>query len=401
MNKRILYFFCYACIIANVSCKTGTGLPDLRESYGGNDTKPFGGFVAKNILQNSFPGNYVQTTKLPFAKNSLLKNETASVYFCASRNLFVNDQDVEAIMNYVFAGNTAFLSSAYFDSILLNKLFCKVTPGVILPRYFTYPLGETYSKLINVISNEKDSFGYFYLPFLSSFSEINDRYGRIVGYNADNKPNCIVFWWGKGKLFLHTDPRAFSNYFLLTRNNYLYMQQLMQVTHALPDHVYWDDYYNKLNRRNRRAESSTLSELFKHPHLKAAFWLLLLMLLIYIMFAAKRRQRIIREIKPNQNSSVAFTETIARLYLQKHDNKSIADKMITYFHEFIRNNYYLNTTADNKDLVLSLSRKSGVSEERTAQLFTTIKSVSENNYIDDIQLLSLSGQIQQFYNKKK
>ncbi|MFN8247216.1 MAG: hypothetical protein U0T56_12660 [Ferruginibacter sp.] len=38
---------------------------------------------------------------------------------------------------------------------------------------------------------------------------------------------------------------------------------------------------------------------------------------------------------------MAFTETIARLYLQKKDNKNIADKMIMYFNEFIRTHYFL------------------------------------------------------------
>jgi hypothetical protein len=235
---------------------------------------------------------------------------------------------------------------------------------------------------------------------VSHFSEINERYSRVVGYNTEGKTNCIVFFWGKGKLFLHTDPRAFSNYFLLKHDNYKYMQGLMQVLNEAPEHVYWDDYYNKLNNR-KPVENCMLCELFKYPPLETSFWLLLSMLLLYILFGGKRRQRIIREIKPNQNSSVAFTETIARLYLQQHDNKNIADKMITYFHEFIRNNYFLNTNTGNRDFITALSRKSGVSEEKTTALFHAISHANQNSTIDDYQLLSLNEQIQQFYKKRK
>ena len=108
-----------------------------------------------------------------------------------------------------------------------------------------------------------------------------------------------------------------------------------------------------------------------------------------------------REIKSNENSSVAFTETVARLYLQKHDNKNIADKMITYFYEFIRSNYFLNVNAGNKEFITALSKKSGVTEENTIALFNMIGQVNQNSTIDDYQLLSLNRQIQQFYKKRK
>lgn len=387
-------------LFMQVGCKSRIRMPDLKETYASRDTKPFGGYIAKSILQNSFPGNYIQTTHEPIYKNSSLIDDSSSVYFSASRNLYMNEADVEALLNYVYAGNTAFFATNNFDSILLKKLYCKVTGAGVFSNYIPGIFQDTYSKLIQVINSSKDSFGYYYNPFVSHFSEINDRYCRIVGYNSIGKPNCIVFWWGKGKLFLHTDPRAFSNYFLLSKENFRYMKELMQVTQETPQHVYWDDYYNKINKPKRDENSSTLSELFKHASLKAAFWLLLLMLFLYILFGGKRRQRIIREIKPNQNSSVAFTETIAKLYLQNHDNKSIADKMITYFYEFARNNYYLNVAAGNKEMISLLSRKAGVSEEHTSDLFKTLNSINESDEIDDDQLLTLNGQIQQFYKKK-
>ena len=384
-------------------CTFRSRLPDLRESYSHTDTKPFGAYIAKNILENSFPDNYVQTVKEPFEKTATVFDDTSSVYFCVSRNLLLQERDVESILDFVYKGNTVFFAAANFDTLLLNKIFCKVKEEMIISasmpgNYYR----QTSVRLIEELSTAKDSFGFFYEPFQRYFSEINERYSRIIGYNAGGKTNCIVFFWGKGKLFLHSDPRAFSNYFLLKNNNYKYMEALTQIMGADPQHVYWNDYYSRLNhKKNPDNNSSSLREIFKYPPLQAAFWLLLLMLFLFILFGRKRRQRVIREIKPNQNSSVAFTETIARLYIQKHDNKNIADKMITYFHEFIRNNYYLNTNTGNKDFITALSRKSGVSEEKTIALFNAINHANQNSVIDDYQLLSLNEQIQQFYKKRK
>ena len=396
----------YLCFIILLFIFTGCarkdGLPDLRETYAFRDSRPFGGNIAYKMLQNGFPDNYVQVIKEPFAKTAAIINDTTSLYFCASRNLFVDENDVIAILNYVYDGNTAFFTSSNFDTAFLKKLFCAVMKDD-KPGGNGYGMWQPSSvRLIEGIHTSKDSFGYYYLPFSSYFSATNDIYCRIAGYNTFGNPDCIVFFWGKGKLFLHTDPRAFSNYFLLTGNNYRYIQELLQVTVTSPAHVYWDDYYNKLNRpENARSGSGMMSEISGQPALYMAFWLLLLMLLLFILFGIKRKQRAMEQVKQNSNSSVAFTETVSRLYLQKHDNKNIAEKMITYFYEYIRNNYYLQVHPGSRDFISSLSRKSGMPEEKTSVIFEAIIKAGESEVIDDRQLLTLNREIQQFYKKRK
>jgi len=384
-----------------VGCKPKSRIPDLRESYSSRDSKPFGTYVAKQLLQTGFPDNYVQVVTKAFDINETIAYDTSSVYFSVSRNLYIDEKGTNAVLDYVYNGNTVFFSASNIDTGFLNKIFCTMFNPELLWLGTMPDYSRTSTRLINAISSSKDSFSYFYKPFQSYFPEINDRYCRVIGYNAFGKPNCIVFFWGKGKLFLHSDPRAFSNYFLLKEDNYKYMQYLMQVMNASPQHVYWDDYYVKLNHRKQSGNGFGLNELFKYPPLEMSFWLLLALLLLFILFSMKRKQRQIKLAKPNLNSSVAFTETIARLYLQKHDNKNIADKMITYFNEFIRNNYFLHINAGSSDFISSLSRKSGVSEEKTAILLNAIDHANKSATIDDYQLLSLNEQIQEFYKKRK
>ena len=115
----------------------------------------------------------------------------------------------------------------------------------------------------------------------------------------------------------------------------------------------------------------------------------------------KRRQRIVRRIKPNENSSVAFTETVARLYLQKHDNRNIAEKMINYFNDFIRSNYNLHVNTGDTEFINTLSRKSGVPEQQVETLYRTIGDAMESKSLNDYQLLSLNNQIEQFYKTRK
>ena len=107
------------------------------------------------------------------------------------------------------------------------------------------------------------------------------------------------------------------------------------------------------------------------------------------------------ELPPNINTSVAFAETVSRLYLQKKDNKGIADKMITYFFEHIRNQYFLNTSQVNDSFVSTFSRKSNMSLMDAEKLFSHIQHIQESFAISDSELLLLNQQIEGFYKTKK
>ena len=118
-----------------------------------------------------------------------------------------------------------------------------------------------------------------------------------------------------------------------------------------------------------------MSVIRQHPPLLWAFWLGLIGLLLFIVFNVKRKQRIIDVIKPNINTTVTFTETVGRLYLQKKNNNHIAEKMITYFYEHIRNKYFISTAKINDEFINSLAGKSGMPKEKTQHLFALIQRV--------------------------
>ena len=121
---------------------------------------------------------------------------------------------------------------------------------------------------------------------------------------------------------------------------------------------------------------------------------------LYILFGGKRRQRIIEIVPTNTNTTVAFTETVGRLYLQSKNNRNIADKQIQYFFEQLRSQFFLNTNHINEEFINSLSRKSNVPIDITQKLFATIRQVQNNYDISDEQMLSLNRQIENF-NKTK
>lgn len=398
LKNSYTYLFLAAAVLLLAACRSDKGpkLPALKETFSKKDKNPFGASIAYRQVKSLYASNSIRDVRQPFSKTWKEISDSGSLYICITGSLFVNEEEADAMLQYVDAGNDLFISAAYIDDVLQQKINC--TTKVNFNKVFG-AMAFTQTSTRSLV--EPDSaYSYFYYPFNNYFLKIDSGRTRVVGVNDDLMPNSIVYFHGRGKLYLHCDPRAFSNYFLLKDSNFKYMQQSLAFTSVVPGHVYWDDHYNKLRRRKGEDDNfSTLSEIMKHPPLVYAFWLTLLLLLLYVLFGGKRVQRIIEQRKPNENTTVTFTETIGRLYLQKKDNKNISDKMITYFNEFIRNKYFLNTNSINEDFITALSRKSGVQRESVDSLYRTITSAQSSDHLDDYQLLSLNEQIRNF-NKK-
>jgi hypothetical protein len=258
------------------------------------------------------------------------------------------------------------------------------------------------------------AYKYYYYPFLNSLSGYDSSNTRVLGVNEAGKPDYIIMFIGKGRLYLHAAPRAFSNYFLLSANNYHYLENVLSYLRFEPKNIYWDEYYKNQTISRRKKTSgddngsgnedkdkfSPLNVIKQNPPLLWAFWLAVIALILYVLINIKRKQRVINEIKANTNTTVTFTETVGRLYLQKKNNKNIAEKMITYFYEHIRNSYFLNTVQVNNDFMNSLSRKSGLPIETTQKLFSFIDTINAGKNVSDVELLRLNDLIQKFYKNK-
>jgi hypothetical protein len=381
-----------------VSCDGNkTSLPSLRQTFYKDDVIPFGTKVAYNLIQQTYPQNPIQELETEKQLADFSDNDTGFFYICIARNVFASKDGAGSILNYLDAGNTYFISAENISAELLDTL------GVGLNRIDDYnndwsALKNTYLTLSSPLSKDRSAYGYFFLPFLNSFTKYDSASTQVLGLNEEGQPDFIVVFYGKGKIFLHCAPGSFSNYFLLQRTNYKYLQNVLALMPAAPQHIYWDDYYYKHN--SPPSSSSGLRVLFQYPAMKWAFWLSLILLLLYIIFGGKRKQRIIPVLSPMKNTTVAYTETVSRLYQQKKDNKNISEKMITYFFEYIRNQFFLNTNQLNEEFIDTLSRKSGIQKEITAALFKTITDIQHQTSVNDQQLLSLNKQIENFYKNR-
>jgi len=74
--------------------------------------------------------------------------------------------------------------------------------------------------------------------------------------------------------------------------------------------------------------------------------------------------------------------------------------MITYFFEYVRNHFFMNTNIVNEEFIVALSRKSAMIKEDVETLFKTIDEIQQEASVSDAQLLLLNKQIEKFYKTK-
>lgn len=328
-------------------------------SYLLKDKIPFGLHVFneehKALLKNNNVEKITQTFYEAFQPNYY--NED-TLYYSEKRGTLLNicdayiidEQSTKEILYYVAEGNNAFLSVENLPKIILDslKLGLDFKTNLNLKNKAQYWLAN--SNLGNKkyrLSKGANSY---------HFSKIDTLKTTVLGYQGSEKEKKINFIktpYGNGFFYIHLQPVAFTNYHLLKDNNYEYAEKVL--SYLPKDEVYW-----LVKDQSSLVESySPMRYILSQPALKWAWYIFLIGIVIFMIFNAKRRQRVIPIIKPLANTTVDFTKTIGNLYYQEGNHQNIIDKKIIYFLERVRNEYLMDTSNLDENFIKKLQLKTG------------------------------------------
>ncbi len=387
-SKKVLWIFGIALLAIIVTEVVRPHPIDWRNSYTSFDKIPLGSFIFYEEATAIFKTELEKVQEDPFEFLSDEKYDQNSAYLFINNALAFDKRQTEKLLEYVEKGNTVFISSRTLEGVLADtlkiagKTSSSILEEMVHPKFFNSSL-------------KQDSLSAFKKGvFKSSFTEIDTLKSKALGYydskEKDAKDlNYIVVEYGKGKIFLHSLPEAFSNYYML-ENNGQYAADVLSYIDA--DKIYWDEYL----KTGRKVVTSPMRFVLNQKPLTWAYYVLMCALLIFVLFKGKREQRIVPIIKPLENTSVEFTKTIGDLYFQHKDYSNIIAKKITYFMESVRSKLYLNTTDITDDFIIKLALKSGNSEDDTGDLMHFIKHLKEKSVHSEADLLNLNKKLEGF-----
>lgn len=230
--------------------------------------------------------------------------------------------------------------------------------------------------------------------------KLNDL--QILGTIEGEYVNFLSVAHGKGKIFLHNTPLAFTNLPLLDSANYHYVEAVLSLLAA--GDIYWDQHkYQYLldsHRINPTREFDTpLAFVLSQPSLAIAWYILLALGLAFLIFGTKRRQRIIPVVASNANTSLEFIEHIGRIYFLSKQYGELALLKLNLWNHFIRERYRIDTHELDDQNILRLSMRSNVSEEIIRKIVTLRSNIARSRFVSKNTLIQLHQTLETFYDQ--
>lgn len=222
-----------------------------------------------------------------------------------------------------------------------------------------------------------------YVGDFTGFDTIVDekeRIERIDTFAIKKVPTAVSVPYGKGEVIFVSSPLLFTNYGMLEGNTSVYIFRLMSYLADLP--VYRTEAYVKTDAM-LVAEQSPFREFIKRPPLRWALYLSLLGVVLFMIFTARRRQRVIPIMSKPANRSLEFIQLIGTLYYQRKDHVDLVRKKFKLFAEELRKTAGVDISDVNTDdrEYLLLAEKTGMNSDRLKKVIRQIRLVlhSEGN----------------------
>lgn len=400
------------------------------------DKQPFGCFVFDSVLTQSLPNGYHVTKKTFFQLDQEHAKEKISVLMVVDQQN-LKQLDVKYLCNIARRGGKVMVvASGSFDdgrnadTVVVDELERTFNVRIEDGTYFslrgilaglkahdndmydtiywnnreTMYAAQSYRMFYNMVGGTLfvdsvpkvkrlaytlSTAGYdykhdsLYVGDFTSFDTIVDekeRIERIDTFAIKKVPAAVSVPYGKGEVIFVSSPLLFTNYGMLEGNTFVYIFRLMSYLADLP--VYRTEAYVKTDAM-LVAEQSPFREFIKRPPLRWALYLALLGVVLFMIFTARRRQRVIPIMSKPANRSLEFIQLIGTLYYQRKDHVDLVRKKFKLFAEELRKTAGVDISDVNTDdrEYLLLAEKTGMNSDRLKKVIRQIRLVlhSEGN----------------------
>lgn len=268
------------------------------------------------------------------------------------------------LINYIDSGNDVFIVSNNVSIENQNNIFYDVKTTDKIE--FFNKLLEPYETMnqYNIEINSTD------------LSESFDS--EVLGKVNDNNV-FIRYKIGKGNLYIHNIPHVFTNHYLINNSvaypsavlSYIKQDEITFISNGLNPYTGYE--FPEDNEQKNEDNPSLLSFILSNKYLKSAWYLFVISFLIFILFRAKRVQRIIPKQTQNKNKTVEFIQTISSIYYNEKNNLVMVKKLNHQFLDKVEKLYNIKTENLDQDFMLKLASVTGVNAKIIEQVVAKIK----------------------------
>lgn len=354
------------------------------KNFSTEEKSPYGLYVFSKEAQSLF-------------KNKLKNIETSPYHFYAKNpnnkphNILIIESDLDdfswrKILEQVSKGSDAMVLAEEFPQVLQDSLEIEHRPfnyGETSNIYLT----DNKVVLDSLVIDKDQAHGVFSKINLDKTEILGEEYYETSeDFAVSSAANFIKVKYGKGYFYLHSEPLIVTNYHLLKKENQNYIQDVFSF---LPEReTYW---FHNAYRENSSSWFPILDFILSKPGLRNAWYIFVFSVLLFIIFNAKRKQRIIPIIEPLKNKSVEFIRTIGNLYMQEGDFHDMMAKKSQYFLSRVRTELLIDTQHLDEEFEKKLQLKTGKSPEKISEAVILIKkSLNPSAQVINDDLITLN-----------
>ncbi|MCD7899912.1 MAG: DUF4350 domain-containing protein [Bacteroides sp.] len=389
-----------------------------RATFSQNDHQPFGCAVFDDVVSVSFPLDYEVIDKTFYQLNNSLEdeNEESPSYhiLSISERLELTKLDIEALLSLAANGSKIMLVASSFNEELSDTLVfgCSYEYYNIhnlrkyATTYFTrdticwkdtlhYPTGcfGFYPHVCPAYFYDSDSLNITLAEKVEYYSSLNEDSTEIS--ENYSYPVAITQPIGKGEITLVSTPYLFTNYGMLDHGNAAYLFRLLSRLKDAP--LVRTEAYGPM----KGEQQSPFRYFLSQPPLRWGLYMTIIVLILFMIFTARRKQRVIPVIRQPQNKSLEFTELIGTLYFQKKNHSDLVRKKYIYFAETLRRTIQVNIENEENDTELAehLAHKTGMEKEKVEITLRKIRPVVRGEKkVDETEMKNLIDEINQIIN---
>ncbi|WP_223608793.1 hypothetical protein [Chryseobacterium sp. OSA05B] len=327
-----------------------------RKNFNINEKSPFGLFVFNNEAKDLFKNNLRKIEEAPYDYYSRNKKEVHNIVVIEKE---LDKQSWKKILDQVSNGSDAM--------ILVSRVPKDISDTI---GYHSADISFAEENVLKLTDKEyqNDFIKLDKFPSGRGFSYIKPKVevlGKTVEKDNSYQANFIKISFGKGTIYVHSEPLFLTNYYLLKPGSVKYTQDVFSYLQDR-ETIWFVENDTKVSRFFMRFVLS-------NPALKYAWWVLLGGLVLFIFFNAKRKQRIVPVVEPLKNTSLDFVKSIGNLYLQEGDFHDMMAKKGQYFLNKVRMDFLIDTQYLDEEFAKKLHLKTGKTLEMINEAIALIK----------------------------
>ncbi len=358
---------------------------NTRNGYYSLESKePSGLWMFTQLLQSNFPDKMIDTVGM-----DELGDRQNSTLIAVHQDIRIN-KSRDSIMAFVANGNQAILSSHKYYSFGQDS--ASVGPDYIRDSTFYDEYYQSYDTQF-VIQYLSPPF-----PEITTDTFVSDRIkyfsqyygGQVVISLESGQAVCSEFDFGNGTILFHTMPQLFLNKNIKKDEGLRHVHKMLSLVKHDTLLVYDPSTY----KISREQAESYLSFIFSEPSLKAAYFLTIAGLLVFLLFNSKRVQREIPILPKNRNTLQEYVNTLTELNYSQKDHSYMVSIMEKNFYHQMYKSFYVEVK--DEDYVEKLSKKSKVPKQQLEVIIRRFGEAKEHAFSSD-QLAALYNRIQNVY----